>query len=64
MENFKMRRQEAPNWNPYQTFIWNRKQIQAWYDIFGSSGQYDGKLWKLISKKVCPDRYEIKFKSE
>lgn len=49
------------NWNPYQTFTWTKKQVKAWIDKHGSWAFYDGAAWKIITKKVFSDRYEVKF---
>lgn len=51
----------CPSWNPYQTFVWTLKELQSWYDKFGNSAFYDGKLWEPKSKRLCAGRYSIKF---
>jgi hypothetical protein len=51
-----------PRWNPYQTFVWSKKELQNWYDAFGSQCAYDGRLWKPKTKSLGAGRYEISFK--
>lgn len=53
---------QCPRWNPYQTFVWTVKEMQAWADEYGAWGQWDGKRWRLVSRRIVPGRYEISFK--
>lgn len=53
---------ECPRWNPYQIFVWTIKEMQAWADQCGPWGQWDGKRWRLVSRRIVPGRYEISFK--
>ncbi len=52
----------CPRWNPYQTFAWTTKEMQAWVDTYGAWGQWDGKRWELVSRRICPGRYAVSFR--
>lgn len=56
--NFNM---DIKQWNPYITYIWTTKDVQDWYDIFGSSCFYLGKLYEPTVKLLVRNRYEVKF---
>jgi hypothetical protein len=49
------------NWNPYQTFVWTKSQIDKWADDFGPTAFYDGEMWSIECKKITPGRYRVWF---
>lgn len=54
----------APNWNPYQTFVWTKQQIESWIDTYGiiqGGAQYDGYVWDIKTRKIFGNRYNVKF---
>lgn len=55
----------CPEWSPYHTYIWTLAQLRAWYDQIGEPwAMYDGRQWFIKHKKVCSDRYSVKFVSK
>lgn len=52
---------QEPTWTPYHTYVWTLKQMQAWVDYNGARALWDGKMWEMKYKKVCPGRYSISF---
>lgn len=51
----------CPRWNPYQTFVWTKRELQAWYDTVGAFGSYDGRAWEPKVKSLGVGRYEVRF---
>lgn len=52
---------KAPNWNPYQTFVWTTEQLKNWYDTYGACGFYNGIAWKPVTKSLGVDRHSVRF---
>lgn len=49
------------DWHPRATYIWTTKEIQSWYDMYGTSCWYLGKLYQPKTKKLVSNRYEVTF---
>lgn len=52
---------KEPKWNPYSTFTWSAAEMRAWVDFNGPFPLWDGKAWEMKYRRVCPDRYEVRF---
>ena len=52
---------EYPNWNPYQIFVWSKKEFQAWAKEVGGCALYDGTLWEPKYSEIAPETYKVRF---
>lgn len=51
----------CPDWNPYHTYVWSTKQVQAWLERNGNINFYDGAVWDMVKKNLGVGRYSIRF---
>ena len=48
-------------WNPAVTYTATMPQIKEWFLRLGESGYYNGDLYELKYKRLCPGVYKVWF---
>lgn len=47
----------TPPWNPYQTFVWEKKVIESWIEFWGHGAFFNGKFWEIQSKRIAGSKF-------